>query len=212
MRAGSGRRKSGYGSAMARQPELVFEFPARYELTLLDRVRRSQVYRRAFSFPDAVPLDPERRLSAGVVLAVRPAAGEPWIGVFDYAFDGLRRETPLQVIGWPDELSVCVTRRGLGCVVRTDDPSRNAEIECWPILDTLVVPDHGLVVFCDWIGAIAYDADGVRWRWDRLASHDLHIVRAVGNELELAGTVHGSSGAGLALDLRTGAHLRGPRY
>jgi hypothetical protein len=211
MRAGSGRRKSGYGSAMARPAELVFEFPARYELTLLDRVRRSPVYRRAFSFPDAVPLDPGREPPAGVVVAVRPASGEPWIGVFDYAFDGISFEAPPQVIGWPDELSVCVVRRGIGCVVRTDDPATNAEIECWPIVDSLVVPDHRLVVFCDEIVAIAYGADGVRWQTDRLVNDDLRIVRAAGDELELAGTTAGSR-AELALDLRTGAQVRGPRY
>lgn len=211
MRIGSGRRKSSYGPGMARRTELVFEFPARYELTLLDRGLGSPVYRRAFSFPDATPLDPGREPPAGVVVAVRPASGEPWIGVFDYAYDGISFETPPQVIGWPDELSVCVVRHGIGCVVRTDDPATNAEIECWPIVDSLVVPDHRLVVFCDELGAIAYGADGVRWRTDRLVNDDLRIVRAAGDELELAGTTSGRR-VELAVDLATGAQVRGSRY
>jgi hypothetical protein len=130
MRAGIGRRKGGYGSAMARACGARARASGSVRLTLLDRVRRSPVYRRVFSFPDAVPLDPRRELPAGVVVAVRPVSG-------------LRRR-------------------------------RRAQTE-------------------------------------RLVNDDLRIVRAVGDELELAGRTSGR-GVELVVDLGTGAQVRGPCY
>jgi hypothetical protein len=197
-----------YGGSMARPPELVFDFVSRYEVSVLERIARGSDYARVLSFPDAVPVDPQRELSDGVILGVRPAEGEPWIGVFEFGSQGSPPAAPRQVLGWPDEHSLCVVQRGVGCIVRTDDPAQNAEVECWPICDVLVVPDHELVVFADLTSLIAYDRDGIAWRSGRLAWDEVRMVAAEGDELKVAGFDPTRSPRGshpiFTVDLRTG--------
>jgi hypothetical protein len=121
-----------------RKPELHFPFVARYELTVLDWIERGADFQRVVGFPDAVPLDPQRELSSGVIVAVRPATGQPWIGLFEHGL--FRTGLSSQIIGWPDERSICVVLDGAALLVPTDEPSAAAEIECVPILDLRVLP------------------------------------------------------------------------
>lgn len=138
-------------------------------------------------FPGAFEVDPQRELSDGVILAIHPAEGEPWIGVFELGDERPQLVAPRQVIGWPDERSLCVIHRGVGCLVRTDDPVVNEEIECGPICDLLVIPDRRLVVFADFTSLIAYGPTGVVWRSGQVAWDDVKIVRAERDVLRVTG-------------------------
>jgi len=194
-------------------PEIHLDFVARYEVIVLERIPRSLDIPRAVSFPDAVSLDPQRELSNGVILEVRPAEGDPWIGVFEFGGYGSPPAAPPQVLGWPDERSLCVIQEGSGCLVRTDDIAQNAEIECWTICDVLVVPDRRLVVFADFISLIAYGPDGVAWRSGRVAWDDVQIVAAEGDELKVSGFDPASGGPAhpvFTVDLRTGRSVDKP--
>jgi hypothetical protein len=138
-----------------RPVEFIFDFVARYEVRQLERIDR-QFSSRVFSFPDAVPVDRQQELAEGPILAVVPARGEPWIGVFHRGGYGVPPAAPAHVIGWPDEKSLCVVKTGTGCLVRADDPTKTSEIEAFPITDVLVIPGYDLVVFADLTDLVAY--------------------------------------------------------
>jgi hypothetical protein len=200
---------------VSRRPEFDFQFVARYEVFPLDRIRRDAEFRRVLSFPNAIRVDAQQELADGVILAIRPAAGEPWIGIFEsYDYGAPPAVAPRQVLGWPDERSLCFVGGGGACVVRTDEPDETFEIDCWPISDVLVVPDRELVVFGDFISLIAYGRDGVAWRTRRLAWDDVKIIKAEGETLTVSGydptaSIDGSHPT-FTVDLRTGASTDKP--
>jgi hypothetical protein len=187
-----------------RRPELHFEFLARYEVSVLDRIRRAGAA-LVLSFPGAVELDDQREVSAGVVVEVVPAEGEPWVGVFEFGRERVPPAARRQVIGWPDERSICVVQGGGAWVVRSDDPTRWYEVDAFPVTDVLVVPSHELVVFADFTEAEAYGPEGLVWRTGRVAVDDLTLVEAVGDELRVTGFAGATRHHPFVIDLRTGA-------
>ena len=61
-------------------PELVFEFPARYELVFHDRIPREAAL-QVFELPAGRQVDPQQELGLAPIVEVRPAAGTPWVGI-----------------------------------------------------------------------------------------------------------------------------------
>jgi hypothetical protein len=163
---------------------------------------------RVLAFPGALPVDPGRELAAGPILEIRPDDGGPWIAVFDGGDYESPPAAPTHVLGWPDERSVCVVDRGWGCVVRADDPDVTFEIDCYPICDVLVAPDHGLVVFADFTDVVAYGRDGVMWRCPDVVTDELRIVALDGDALHVSGFDAASYPEEpypeIAVDVRTG--------
>jgi hypothetical protein len=175
---------------MGREPELHLDSPARYEVTLIERFRPrpyDEGYDRALGFPGGEELDPQQELAEPPILAVRPAEGDPWIGTFWGGGYGARPAAPTQVVGMPDGVSICVVKHGSACVVRTDDPASNFEIELFPICSVLSVPEHRLVLFGDFTGLLAYKESGVAWRSASLVWDDLKIVGYEDDVLRLSG-------------------------
>jgi len=186
-----------------RPVEFIFEFVARYEVRQLERIDR-QFSSRILAYPDSIPVDPQQELAEGPILAVAPAEGEPWIGVFHGGSYGVPPAAPGQVIGWPDEKSLCVVKTGARCLVRTDDPTNTSEIDAFPITDVLVIPDHDLVVFADFTDLVAYGPAGIAWRSGRVALDDVEIVRAEGDVLHVAGFFGSVNRAEFTVDIHTG--------
>jgi hypothetical protein len=120
-------------------------FPVHFDLVTLDRIDRSGG-KDVFAFPGARPVDRQQELSAGPILEVRPAAGDPWIAVF-YGAEGYAVPPAVgrAVIAFPDGRTFCVIRNGSGVIVRADDPLATSEIESRPITGYLVVTDVDLV-------------------------------------------------------------------
>lgn len=182
--------------------ELELEFPATYEVEQLDRIDRSGG-RLAYGFPDAVSIDPQQDVAAGPILGVTPEAGDPWVGVFygsRYKVPPAQRAT---LIAWPDTRSFCVVYAGGAVVVQADDPRETYEVETFPVLGTLVVPDRRLVVFADSVSLTAYGGDGLLWRSRRLALDDLRIERIEGDALIVFG-FFGSTSDRFKVDIATG--------
>ncbi len=184
-------------------------FPCGTSPRQLERIDR-QFSSRVLTFPDAVPVDRQQELAEGPILAVAPANGEPWIGVFHGGGYGVPPAAPGQVIGWPDEKSLCVVKTGTGCLVRTDDPAKTSEIDAFPITNVLAIPDRNLVVFADFTDLIAYGPDGIAWRSGRVALDDLEIIRAEGDVLHAAGFFGSVNRAEFIVDLRTGRSSGAP--
>jgi hypothetical protein len=188
---------------MSRRVEFSFPFLAHYEVVPLDRIDRSGG-KRAYSFPDAVPVDPQQELADRPILEIRPGRGEPWVGVFCGGEWSVPPAIPGRLIGWPDELSVCVAYAGGGVVVRTDEPTNSYEIDCDPITGFVAVPERELLVFCDFLGLVAYGRDGLLWRSPRLALDDLRIDGLDGDDLHVAGYFGSQKLDSFVVDLATG--------
>jgi hypothetical protein len=189
--------------------EWQFDYPARYEILALERIDRSGG-KQAYSYPAGGQVDPSQELADKPILEVRPASGDPWVGVFygaQYRYPAAARG---RLLGWPDEVSLCVVWAGGADVVRSDDPRATYEIEgVHPITDVLSVPDHRLVVFADFTNAVAYGAGGRLWTSPRLAVDELALVRAEGGVLYASGFNGGPRDEPITVDLKTGQPLSG---
>jgi hypothetical protein len=195
---------------MSRRLETQFDFLANYEVAQVDRIDRSGG-RRAFGYPDATAIDPQQEVADRPIVEVNPGRGHPWVGVFHGGEYGAGRPygslpvLPGRIFGWPDEWSICVVYGGAGVVVRTDDPLATYEIDPYPISSAAVLPELGIVVFTDWLGAAGYDRNGLIWRSERLAADDLRIDAVDGHEIHLLG-FFGWGNERFVLDARTGAN------
>jgi hypothetical protein len=188
---------------MGQEPEFHFEFPKRFEIEIFERLRPRQGYSRALGFPGGLELDPQQELAEPPILGVRPADGEPWIGTFWGAGYGAPPPAPTQIVGMPDELSICVVKHGAAYIVRTDDPSVSLDLDLFPVCDVLSIREQRLVIFGDFIRLVAYGEHGVVWRSERLVLDDLKIVRAEGDVLHLSGSGIDSR-TDFTVDLRSG--------
>jgi hypothetical protein len=126
-------------------------------------------------------------MAAGPILGVRPANGDPWVGVFEGGGYGVPPAASEQVVGWPDEDSFCVVKTGSGVLVRADNPRVDSEIDVFPICDVLPIPDHALVVFADFTNLTAYGRDGLVWRSGRLVMDELKILGFESGRLMVSG-------------------------
>jgi hypothetical protein len=183
------------------QPDLIFEFPARYQLDVIKRIE-PRLGIPIYVFPDAVaPLAQDRSIPQGVLIRVTAAEGKPWIGVFP---PGEQRHGPHQpsILGAPDELSFWVVNKGMASVVRSDDPLINDFVPALlGVTGFAVAPEYELVLFTDIFDLFAYGPDGAVFKSERLAEDDLTVRRVEGREVIL----HGFFGAPheIAVDLET---------
>ena len=191
---------------MGRDAEIHLSFPARYEVTLLDRLRpRPPGYTLALGFPGGGELDPQQELAQPPIFAVRPEGHPGWVGTFSGGGYGAPPAAATQIVGMPDERSICVVKHGSACVIRTDDPSSSVEIELFPVCSALAVLEHRLVVFADFTRLLAYGADGVVWRTDPVVWDDLKLVGYDGDLLRLSGfDAPANAFPEFAIDLRDG--------
>lgn len=186
------------------RPRLLVEsyFPATYEVEQLDRIDRSGG-RRAYGFPDAVPINSQQDVAAGPILAVTPELGDEWVGVFYGGDSGVQPAATARLIAWPDGRSFCVVYKGSAVVVRADDPHQTYEIDTYLVRGTFVVPDRGVVVFADHTNLTTYGRDGLLWRSRRLALDDVRVEGVEGEALIVYG-FFGSHSDRFKVDLATG--------
>jgi hypothetical protein len=119
-----------------------------YEVEQLERIDRSGGV-RILGFPDAVAVDPQQEMVDGPIIRVNPSVGQPWVGVFYGGGYGVPPAASGRLLGWPDQVSLCVVYAGVSVVLRTDAPEETFEIESFPITSVLVAAEHEVVVFSD---------------------------------------------------------------
>ena len=66
---------------VSRQLTVEYPFARTYEVEQVGRIQRLGG-KRAFAYPDAIPLDPQQELAEGPILEIAPHGGDPWIGIF----------------------------------------------------------------------------------------------------------------------------------
>src|SRR5262245_48699517 len=125
------------------------------------------------SFPHSFDCEPLREITAtpathyyypgasteggrdGLWLAIRPDDGDPWTGTFAFGRSGASG-----VFTMPSPHHLCVVASGAGYIVDARAPTCWEEVHADPITDVRPVPACGILVFADFVGLIAYGADG----------------------------------------------------
>jgi hypothetical protein len=183
------------------KPELIFEFPARYELVFHDRIPR-EAGMPVWELPAGVHADPQHELALAPIVEVRPAAGSPWVGIF-FAEHGVNIRGTL--IGWPDEESLCFFGGGGAYVVHSSGPARVTLVEGGPVLQQqYVVAEAGVVLFADWTNLLAYDRSGLRWQSPRLADDEVQVDGVEGDVIGCSGFFGANGKQNFTVDLRSG--------
>jgi hypothetical protein len=189
---------------MGRIIESQFEFLAGYDVEQLERIERSGGV-RVLGFADAVALDPQQEMADGPIIRVHPSVGQPWVGVFYGGGYGVPPAASGRLLGWPDQISLCVVYAGGGIVVRTDAPEETFEIESFPITSVLVAADHEVVIiFSDFTSFTAYDRGGLRWRKE-VASDDATLLSVEGDEIVGTGSLNGVTDRSIRVKLANGS-------
>lgn len=158
-------------------------FGRNYECEVLRELSPAE-YDHLELIPPGTPLGHD-----GLMVRVSPHRGRSWVGVFSF---GPGRFS--QVLSLPDPDRLCVVSRGVGYLVRADDPSRWEEIDAVPVTGTRSVPAAGIVVFASDVDLLALDASGARWRTLRLSWDGLEIGEVTDGRI-----------AGTYRDLETGS-------
>jgi hypothetical protein len=184
------------------RPTLDESFPRRYEVGTPTRIEGDP---GLLCFPARLALSVE----------VKPEGRESWTGAFgedDSSFiTGL--------FTTPHESALCVVCGGAGYFVQTDEPeSAWSPVECSPIRLVLPFPKHGLLVFGNFTGFVAYRCDPTfpsvylieAWRSARLGWDDLEVTQTTEDRLEgRAWHAPERRMVGFSLDARTGEHEGG---
>ena len=139
----------------------------------------------------------------GPIIRVNPSVGQPWVGVFYGGGYGVPPAASGRLLGWPDQVSLCVVYAGVSVVLRTDAPEETFEIESFPITSVLVAAEHEVVVFSDFTTFTAYDRGGLRWRKE-VASDNATLLSVEGDEIAGTGSVNGVNHRSIRLKLANG--------
>ena len=143
----------------------------------------------------------------GLLLSIRPAAGDPWLGVF-----APRESSPNGASGavaLPDRRTLAVLSNGTVYRVAADDPLRWEELAVGGVREPVIAED--LVLLVDHTTVLAYGRDGLAWHSERLVWDDLQALRVDGDVLQLEGfDAAQNETVEFSLDLRSGNSTDAP--
>lgn len=117
-----------------------------------------------------------------VLLEVRPAVGEPWVGHFKGGPEGLSAVLPT-----PNSNVVCVIIDGQGYWVPVDDPKSYMVIDAVPIKRVITIDTKQLLIFVDFTRLTAYDEKGFSWTTNDLSWDGLDIKLITDDQIQGVG-------------------------
>ena len=144
--------------------------------------------------------DRQQELAQAPIVEVRPAVGEPWVGIL-FADGGPNVSGTL--IGWPDEESLCFFGGGGAYLVRSTEPRHVTLLAGGHLRGYYIAAAAQKILFAGWSELEAFDATGHLWTSPRLCVDDLEVVGVAGDVISCTGFFGGSSGP-FTVDLRTG--------
>jgi hypothetical protein len=175
-------------------------FPAAYELALEVELPPGADGPLQLFYPEAR----EAGGSSDLLIKVMPSGREPWLA--NFAAD----DYPLTVATTcPDPQVFCVIARGLGYLVRVDDPRVWSEVRAIPVLQVFPDSDHKLLLFADFTRIAAYGEAGLVWRAD-LVMDGLKILSRTGTEVSIRGDNYAAGEERLVIDVTTGELVQLP--
>lgn len=147
----------------------------------------------------------------GLIVQVQPEHGSEWIGTF--AFGRTAPKGTSGIFTTPDSNRLCAVANGAGYFVIANNPESWEMVDATPIIDVRLIPNHGIIVFAEFTGLVAYDSNGVRWRTGRLTWDNLRLTKVtdtiIGGEFW---DIRSETIESFAVDLATGTHRGGAAF
>lgn len=138
---------------------------------------------------------------------VRPAEGAPFLGTFALGFADAA--APSGIWSCPNRDDLCAMAGGYAYIVSTRDPERFTHVELRPVLEVRAAAEHRLLLFCGSYSVVAWGAQGLAWKTQRLSSEGLRITEIRDGVLRGFGwDLMTDREVPFAVDLKTGQMLR----
>jgi hypothetical protein len=163
-------------------PQLIFEFPHRYEVETDVDLPSGPRAERILRFEN--PSHGSRAITT-LLVRVAPHGSPAWLG----EFAGYFNEPPgiTAVAACPNAVQICVVCAGSGYVVRVNEPTQWKSVPCIPVRAAFPVEVESLLLLYDFTSVVACGRQGLKWRADDLVPDDLAIDRVVGGFIEISG-------------------------
>ena len=120
------------------------------------------------------PRDAEEVERGALAVMVRPAEGVPFLATFALGFADAA--APSGIWSCPDRDELCAVAGGYAYVVDARDPERFTHVELRPVLEVRAAPEQKLLLFCGSYSVLAWGAQGLAWKTQRLSSEGLRIT------------------------------------
>jgi hypothetical protein len=117
--------------------------------------------------------NPNVGIDGGPLCMISPTGRAAWMASFKFGYP-----SPLALSGvfsTPNPEILCVVAGGFGYWVDVFQQIKS-DIKCFPVRQVRVFENPDLLVFADYTRLAAYDANGLKWRTERLVLGDLFIV------------------------------------
>jgi hypothetical protein len=168
---------------------------------------------RQFTYPRQVAGEEDAMARGALQVLVHPAAGGTFLATCALGFRDV--SMPSGVFACPNPSELCAVAGGYAYLIDTASPEHSTHIQLKPVVEVLVLVDHGLLVFVGFHAVVAWGGEGLAWQTARLSWEGIRITGVQEDE----GGVARLRGFGwnmmtdkeveFAVDLRTGAHAGG---
>lgn len=149
-------------------------------------------------FPNARP-----RGVFGMLIRVRPADDQPWIGCFA---SGGSASAATEVMTCPNSGELCVVSGGAGYLVAANNPQQWTPLPCHPVRQIMGCRAYNLILFADYTEVLALGPRGVLWKSGRLVTDEMKLERVEGRIIHARGWEPGGD-VELQIDVETGTLL-----
>lgn len=168
---------------------------------------------RQFTYPRQVAGEEDAMARGALQLLVHPAAGGTFLATCALGFRD--PSMPTGVFACPNPSELCAVAGGYAYIIDTASPDRSTHIPLKPVVEVLVLADHGLLVFVGFHAIVAWGREGLVWQTARLSWEGIRITGVQTDEAGAA-RLHGfgwnmmtDKEVEFSVDLRTGTHTGG---
>jgi hypothetical protein len=168
---------------------------------------------RQFTYPQQVAGEEDAMARGALLVQVHPAAGGTFLATCALGFTD--PSMPTGIFACPNPREMCAVAGGYAYVLDTAAPERATHIPLKPVVEVLVLAEHGLLGFVGFHAMVAWGREGLAWQTARLSWEGIRIT---GVRMDENGTAQ-LQGFGwnlstdkeveFSVDLRTGTHTGG---
>jgi hypothetical protein len=163
---------------------------------------------RQFTYPRQVVGEEDAMARGALQVLVHPVPGSTFLATCALGFTN--PAMPTGVYACPNPRELCAVAGGYAYVLDTTAPERSAHIPLKPVVEVLVLEEHGLLVFAGFHSLVAWGREGLAWQTARLSWEGIRLSGMEGNALKGFGwNMPADKEVEFAVDLRTGAHTGG---
>jgi len=168
---------------------------------------------RQFTYPRQVEGEEDAMARGALLVQVHPAGGGTFLATCALGFTD--PAMPGGVFSCPNPSEMCAVAGGYAYIFDTTAPERSTHIPLKPVVEVVVLDEHGLLVFVGFHAILAWGREGIAWQTARLSWEGIRIV-GVGPDASGAASLRGfgwnmqtDKDVEFAVDLRTGSHTGG---